>query len=82
MDKLEAEYNAAVNKIFESAPKQQAVPAPAAPPAKPTPTSAASPPSAAPTDTSTASPVEDSANDFKVQSIKPSGKDCVRKGYK
>ena len=74
MGKLEAEYNAAVNKIFGSTPEQQAAPVPAAPPAKTAPTSAAPPSSAALADTSTASLVENSANDFKVQSIKPSGK--------
>ena len=54
--KLEAEYNAVVSRIFETAPKQQDVPAD--PPGNQTP----APPSP-----------EDTADEFKVHSVKPSG---------
>lgn len=61
-NKLEAEYNAAVIRIFGSAPKQQTSPAPVTPTAP------------APQNPTTAPPTEFNAYDFKVQSVNQSGK--------
>ena len=62
MAKLETEYNVAVSKIFGTAPKQQAAPKPQETPVDPSVNQA--PPPASP---------EDTANDFRVHSVKPSG---------
>jgi len=66
LSKLENEYNAVVNKIFGIADKKQT--APVAPPAKQT--SALS----VPQNAGTAQPPENNVSDFKVHSVKPSGK--------
>jgi hypothetical protein len=68
--KLESEYNAAVNRIFGVVSKQQTTPA--VPPVKYAPKPSASTP--ANENTAPPQPVEKPAYDFKVQSIKPSGK--------
>ena len=67
LGRLESEYNAAVGKIFGAADKNKKA-APAAPPAKQTPTPSV------PQNADTEQPPEDNVCDFKVHSVKPSGK--------
>ena len=79
--KLEAEYNAAINRIFGTVPNQAAPKQSAAPAGSPATQTQASNLAQAPaaqtpaqTNTSTEQPPVESADDFKVQSVKPSGK--------
>jgi len=74
MGKLEAEYSAAVSRIFGAAPKQQAAPTPAAQVAGQASAQVQAPVAPAPIDINTGQPVGDSAYDYKVQSVNPSGK--------
>jgi len=67
LGKLEADYNAAVKRIFAAAPT------PAAPPAKQAPATPVSAPGT-PQNTSAEPPPADNVCDFKVHSVKPSGK--------